>query len=149
MADSVTASRAAELAGTSYRQLDHWVRRGWVSPSVDAGLGRHGRRLFAPDDVVRLAALAHLGAAGANLAAVAPRLAALDLAADRLVVLEPATGEVEAVPAAQLRARVSRAPGRTVVVFDPSPVRAGLAEPATDAPLGGRADAPLAERRTA
>lgn len=129
MADPVPASRAAELAGTSYRQLDHWVRRGWVRPSVDAGLGRHGRRLFAPADVVQLAALAHLGAAGANLAAVAPALSGLDLPAGRLVVLEPASGAVEVVPAAALRERVSRSPGRAVVVFDPAAVRACLDEP--------------------
>ena len=63
----IAATAACELAGVTYRQLDYWARRGWVSPSVDTGLGRAGRRLYHPGDVVRLAALGHFGQAGLDV----------------------------------------------------------------------------------
>ncbi len=96
----ITATAACELARVTLRQLDYWARRGWVSPSVDTGLGRAGRRLYDPSDVVRLAALGHFGQAGLDVGRLGPALADLDLplGSDFLVVAE-ADGAVAVCPA--------------------------------------------------
>lgn len=59
---SVGARAAAELAGISYRQLDYWVRSGFVSCG-DSGRGSGTRRRFSYSQVVRLAELAAVKAA--------------------------------------------------------------------------------------
>ena len=60
----ITAAEAARHALITYRQLDHWARRGWVTPSVQSGSGRGGRRLYSTADVLRLSALRHFAKAG-------------------------------------------------------------------------------------
>src|SRR5215210_4395301 len=62
MSAGLSGPAAAEAAGITYRQLDYWERNGWITASrVDqAGGGRRVRR-YSTDDVVRLAALRHLG----------------------------------------------------------------------------------------
>lgn len=57
---------AYELAGITYRQLDHWARQGWVRPSVHTGRSRSGRRLYLPSDVIRLNLLRHLARSKVN-----------------------------------------------------------------------------------
>jgi DNA-binding transcriptional MerR regulator len=113
----IAATAACELAGVTYRQLDYWARRGWVSPSVDTGLGRAGRRLYHPGDVVRLAALGHFGQAGLDVGKLGPELADLDLplSTDFLVVAE-ADGPVTICAAERLRAEVAQPRAR--VLFD-------------------------------
>ncbi|HYN98061.1 MAG TPA: MerR family transcriptional regulator [Actinomycetota bacterium] len=131
---------AAELANITYRQLDYWDRQGWVKPSVEAGVGRPGRRIYAPEDVVRLAALGHFGRSGADVGQLGEVIADLDLSAAPADYLLVASGTgVEIVAAADLRARVSE-PGSTVV-FDPSAVL-GRMNP-------GRAGARPAARKSA
>ena len=123
---AITAPDAFRLAGITYRQLDYWARRGWVAPSIEAGTGRPGRRLYSPDDVLRLAALGHLGRSGADVGQLGPQVAGLELPAgdvDYLVVLGPEHG-LEVVTAGELRARLG-APG-SYVVFDPAPLRRQL-----------------------
>ena len=142
---AISAPEASRLAGITYRQLDYWARRGWVVPSVEAGTGRPGRRLYSPDDVIRLATLGHLGRSGADVGQLGPQVAVLELPAgdvDYLVALGPELG-LRVVPAEQLRGHVGVAGSH--VVFDPAPLRhqLGLAR-ATDDRL-----TPLTKARTA
>jgi hypothetical protein len=121
---AISAVDAFGLAGITYRQLDYWARRGWVPPSIEPGTGRRGRRLYSPDDVVRLAALGHLGRSGADIAQLGPKIGALELpAGDYLVILGPGL-RLGAVAANHLRARLGD-PG-SYVVFDPAPLRRRL-----------------------
>lgn len=122
----IPATHAHELADITYRQLDYWARRGWVTPSIDQGLGRAGRRLYSADDVVRLAALGHFGRSGLDIAKLGPVVARLTLpATDFLVVVSKDADEVSVVARDRLRAAVA-APGMHAV-FDPAPLRARLA----------------------
>ena len=140
----ITAPDAFRLAGITYRQLDYWARRGWVAPSVEAGTGRPGRRLYSPDDVLRLAALGHLGRSGADVGQLGPQVADLELPAgdvDYLVVLgSDSELSLEIVAASELRTRLGT-PGN-YMVFDPAPLRRQLG-------LGAPAPARLTEARTA
>lgn len=123
--DEISATRAHHLAGITYRQLDYWARRGWVTPSVDQGLGRAGRRLYNGADVVRLAALGHFGSSGLDIGRLGPVVARMAIDLDRDVVLVAVDdGTVRAVPAHALRPTVAE-PG-TYAVFDPAPLRARL-----------------------
>ncbi len=122
----ISAPEAAGLAGITYRQLDYWARRGWLVPSIEAGTGRPGRRLYSPVDVLRLAALGHLGRSGADVGQLGPQVADLELPAgdvDYLVLLGPEPS-LEVVAAEELRSRLG-SPG-TFVVFDPAPLRRQL-----------------------
>jgi hypothetical protein len=130
--DAITAPSAATLANITYRQLDYWARRGWVTPSIELGVGRPGRRLYGPADVVKLAALGHFGRSGADVGVLGPKIASLilaDISSD--YVLVATGGEVLLVPATDLRAHLGK-PG-IYSVFDPAEVRARiLAEPKPD-----------------
>ena len=75
----ITAAEAAEAALITYRQLDHWARRGWVTPSVQPGSGRGGRRLYSPADVMRLAALCHFAKSGWQVNDLGDRVNAVDV----------------------------------------------------------------------
>src|SRR3954447_985281 len=75
----ISALDAHALAGITYRQLDHWARQGWVRPSIDAGEGRSGRRLYSATDVVRLDLLRHLAVSRVNAAVAGPHVAELDV----------------------------------------------------------------------
>ncbi len=77
----IVAADAHGLAGISYRQLDHWARQGWVTPSVDAGEGRSGRRRYSADDVVRLDLLRHLAVSQVNPAVAGPLVGACEVPA--------------------------------------------------------------------
>src|SRR5437764_8928732 len=76
---SFTAAAAAELANITYRQLDHWARQGWVTPSIDSGQGRAGRRQYAPRDVLHLDLLRHLAMSRVRADAVAPLVTTVGL----------------------------------------------------------------------
>ncbi len=82
----ITAKEAATLAGITYRQLDHWARQGWITPSIQGATGRGGRRLYSADDVLRLATLRHLGKSGWPVADVGEQLASVVVAGARFVV---------------------------------------------------------------
>lgn len=65
-----SGSEAADLAGVAYHQLDYRARREWVVASCGArGVVR--RRVYTRADVVRLAALGHLGRSRVDVAACA------------------------------------------------------------------------------
>jgi DNA-binding transcriptional MerR regulator len=122
--DAIPATEACALAGITYRQLDYWARQRWVRPSVDSGVGRAGRRLYHPADVVRLAALGHFGRAGLDVGKLGPVLAELELpfGSDFLIVSD---GEgVVVVPAEYLRGLFGEPRAR--VVFDPAALAARL-----------------------
>jgi len=122
----MSAPEAAALAGISYRQLDYWGRKGWVTPSQVERVSASRRvRRYGELDLLRLGALAHLGRSGLDVAAFGVGVGELDLARrDTLAVVGP-TEELAVVAVADLRAYVAR-PGR-FVVFDPQPLRAAFA----------------------
>lgn len=88
----ITATEAAGFAGITYRQLDHWARKGWVVPSVRKAAGRGGRRLYAADDICRLAALKHFGQSGWGLNEIGGLVGSLDLSRAEYLVVGSATG---------------------------------------------------------
>lgn len=135
----ISAVDAFQLAGITYRQLDYWARRGWVEPSIEAGTGRPGRRLYSPDDVIRLATLGHLGRSGIDVGRLGPLVATLKLptgTADYLIILGP-DYSLGVVPVAGLRGYVTATPGR-FVIFDTGPLRRQLGVRRTDAAVRSR-----------
>lgn len=120
----LSASDAHQVAAISYRQCDHWARRGWVRPSVDPGEGRSGRRLYSADDVVRLDLLRHLAEAKVNTAVAGPVVGSFavpngdvrimwgPLGSDPRLEVVPASGALEHLEA-----------GGGWVVYNPSRVR--------------------------
>lgn len=139
----ISGPQAAELAGITYRQLDYWARQGWLQPSVDRGRGRSARRVYSEDDVIRLAALAHLGRTKADVGALAPKLGALQIAGGDVLIVAGSEPLVEVVSADKLREHI--ASGEPFRVFDPSQLKRRLSEI-----TGGAVEAqPRDERRTA
>ena len=123
----ISAVDAFQLAGITYRQLDYWARRGWVEPSIEAGIGRPGRRLYSPDDVIRLATLGHLGRSGIDVGRLGPQVTTLELPAgsgDYLIILGP-DYTLGVVTAGGLRSYVTATPG-PFVIFDPGSLRRQL-----------------------
>lgn len=136
-AHAISGPKAAELASITYRQLDYWARQGWVKPSVEAGVGRPGRRIYGPQDVVKLAALGHFGRSGADVGQLGQALAGLSLAGapDDYLLVASGSG-MEIVAASSLRARVSQ-PGSTVV-FDPAGVLSRMSQSQPESPAARR-----------
>lgn len=134
----IVAADAHGLAGISYRQLDHWARQGWVTPSVDPGEGRSGRRRYSADDVVRLDLLRHLAVSKVNPAAAGPLVARSDVPAGDVRFVWGPVGAKDAdaiglrvVPAGEALDAVTAA--GAWVVYDPAAVRARLAGTTTSA----------------
>lgn len=75
----ITAAEAARAAQITYRQLDHWARQGWVTPSVRTGQGRGSRRLYSSADVLRLAALRHFSKSGWQVSELGGLVNAVDV----------------------------------------------------------------------
>lgn len=112
---------AAELAGISYRQLDYWARRNWVVPSRVDSLGVQ-RRVYSVADIVRLAALGHLGRSRVDVATYGEATGRLRVSEGLsfLVVWSIHDEAVRLTDAKDLR-RVVSEPGR-YVIFDPAPL---------------------------
>ncbi len=117
-----SAPAAAELAGVTYRQLDHWERQGWVTASHVEQIGGRRVRRYGDDDVVRLAALRHLAQSGRDVGSYGPAVGQVDVPAGHFLVVG---ADIEVVAARSLTAAVTR-PGRWTV-FDPGPVRSACA----------------------
>lgn len=116
---------AADLAGISYRQLDYWARRQWVVPSRVDCQGVQ-RRVYTRADIVRLAALGHLGRSHIDVATYGEatgRLRVSDTMGD-LVVWAIHDETVLLASPKDLR-RVASKPGR-YVIFDPAPLLRSL-----------------------
>ena len=77
--DVISGPAAAEAAGISYRQLDHWARKGWVVPSIQKAAGKTSRRVYSAEDVMRLRILKQFAQAAWPLQEVAEELADADL----------------------------------------------------------------------
>lgn len=118
---SITAFQAADLAGITYRRLDHWARRGWVVPSLDPGLGRSGRRIYSPSDVIRLAALRHFSASGWGIALVGEMMKSITVEACRYLVMSSASGLTSHAGDEEVIAFAQRAENFTV--YDSSHLR--------------------------
>lgn len=67
---SFSTAQAARLTGLSARQLDHWDRLGFLSPSLRSAAGYGSRRRYSFADVVRLRLAGKLRAAGFGLGQV-------------------------------------------------------------------------------
>lgn len=82
------------LTGMTYRQLDHCISTGLVTPSVDAGSGSGSRRRFNAADVALLRVVTALRSMGVRGRAMQSAIALVANAVDRdgFLVL-PTTGE--------------------------------------------------------
>lgn len=67
---SFSTAQVARLTGLSARQLDHWDRRGFLSPSLSSASGYGSKRRYSFADVVRLRLAGRLRASGFGLAEV-------------------------------------------------------------------------------
>jgi hypothetical protein len=86
----LSAVQAHEAANISYRQLDHWARQGWVTPSIDRGEGRAGKRLYSARDVVRLDLLRHLALSGVSPTVAGPSVVELPIDESAFILWGPA-----------------------------------------------------------
>jgi MerR HTH family regulatory protein len=131
--DVMSAPEAAQQAGITYRQLDHWERQGWVQAShVDEVSPRRRIRRYGRLDVARLATLRHLAACRFDLAVHGPTVGHLELRPGVLVV---AGGDPETI---RLIDRTAVADAVTAAgrwsVFDPTDLlqpNVDVAAPAT------------------
>jgi DNA-binding transcriptional MerR regulator len=114
----IPARVAAERAGITYRQLDHWATRGWVQPSIQASTGRGVRRLYAVDDVLRLAALRHFGQSGWLVNELGEQVAACQLAGARWLVAGTRSGVVIVADEDQLHGVLGRREQFSVFALD-------------------------------
>lgn len=128
----IVAGDAHALAGISYRQLDHWARQGWVTPSVDSGEGRSGRRRYSPDDVIRLDLLRHLAVSRVNPAVAGPLVAQCAVPAGEVRMVwgpvgakDPEQVGLRVVAAGEALAAVET--NGAWVVYNPAPLRARMA----------------------
>lgn len=64
-----SSTEAAKRAGLSYRQVDYWVRKRLIVPTVEAN-GTGTRRQFSDEDVALLVMLASLRREGYELEAL-------------------------------------------------------------------------------
>ena len=123
----ISASDAHQAAGITYRQCDHWARKGWVRPSIDPGNGRAGRRLYRWSDVVRLDLLRHLAVSKVSTALAGPAISELIVPNRDVRILWNLLGDddplhvVEAEEALQLVEA-----GGAWVVYNPAEVRAKI-----------------------
>jgi hypothetical protein len=130
--NEIVAADAHQIARISYRQLDHWARQGWVRPSLDPGLGRSGKRLYAPGDVIRLDLLRYLAVSKVNAAVAGPAVAEFDVPDGDVRVLwgpvgskEPGEPGLIVVPADKALAQLED--GGAFVVYNPAEVRRRIA----------------------
>lgn len=149
----IPAVRAHELAGISYRQLDHWARQGWVKPSLDAGQGRSGRRIYSLEDVIRLDLLRHLTVSGVNPAVAGPAVADFPVPdTEARVLWGPMGTKGDAGPALQPVAPQEALHhlelGGAYVVYNPQRTRAAVAFLSEEAATAGDTAAGEAPRTT-
>jgi DNA-binding transcriptional MerR regulator len=69
-AESYTGPQACHAAGITYRQLDYWARTDLVVPSIRAARGSGTQRRYSHADVIALAIISCLLAAGLSLQSV-------------------------------------------------------------------------------
>ena len=96
-----TSEKAAVLSGVTYRQLDHWTRRGWFVPAALVGEGRGSKRWWDAADVLKFAALKHFADSGWAVRTVGPLMAGLEMSGP-YVVMGSASGLVCAASQSEL-----------------------------------------------
>lgn len=107
------APAVCRAVGITYRELDNWVRRGAVSPSL-AARGSGTQRLFSLQDLQDVALVASLRNAGVPLQRCAAAVAMAHHAQGaRWVVLEGRSAQV--VTAGSLEAALAACDGAVVV----------------------------------
>jgi len=62
-----TSKEVTKLTGVSYRQLDHWDRIGFITPSVLTASGKGSGRLYSFRDVLNIRVAKQLRDAGASI----------------------------------------------------------------------------------
>lgn len=77
LADGFYGPQTAELVGISYRQLDHWARKGLVRPSVADAAGSGSRRRYSYNDLVELKLAKKMRDQGLDLKSIARAFAYL------------------------------------------------------------------------
>ncbi|MFN3218690.1 MAG: MerR family transcriptional regulator [Acidimicrobiales bacterium] len=70
IAQSYSGTRAAEIVGITYRQLDYWARTDLIRPSLQSATGSGSRRLYSYRDLLELKAIKNLLDAGIKLESV-------------------------------------------------------------------------------
>ena len=111
---------AAEIAGISYRQLDHWERQGWIKASqVEAVSSGRRLRRYTTDDIVQLAALRHLSQSGLAVAEWGPRVGEVTVPEGHVLVV--GSEDLEVIETGVALDTLST-PGRWTV-FDPTAIR--------------------------
>lgn len=83
------AKDVAHYAGISYRQLDHWSRKGYITPGVIDGKGSGTRRLYSSDNIRHILVMASVATLGVRFHVV-KRFA--DFCIERLRDDKPLTG---------------------------------------------------------
>ena len=68
--EGFSGTRAAQIAGITYRQLDYWARTGLVRPSIADAAGSGSRRRYSYQDLLELRLIKSLLDAGIRLETV-------------------------------------------------------------------------------
>jgi hypothetical protein len=140
-----SAPEAAEVAGISYRMLDHWHRAGWITATHTKRFGQSRVvRSYSDDAIVKLGALKHIAAVGKLDPGVwGPKLGRLSTENADLIVV---TGDdrLIVVAEAELRGLVTSVGVR--IAFDAAQFRSRL-EPLQSQGDPTSAGVPTAARR--
>lgn len=67
MSDGFSGTRAAQIVGISYRQLDYWARTDLIRPSLSDAMGSGSRRRYSYRDLLELRVIKNLLDAGIRL----------------------------------------------------------------------------------
>ncbi|MEY2626410.1 MAG: hypothetical protein RJB08_169 [Actinomycetota bacterium] len=70
MSEGFSGTKAAQIVGISYRQLDYWARTSLVRPSVASAAGSGSRREYSYGDLLELKVIKNLLDAGIKLESV-------------------------------------------------------------------------------
>ena len=70
MGEGFSGTKAAQIVGISYRQLDYWARTSLVRPSVASAAGSGSRRAYSYGDLLELKVVKNLLDAGIKLESV-------------------------------------------------------------------------------
>lgn len=68
--DGINSTEVCDLTGVTYRQLNHWVITGLVTPSLAAAEGSGTQRMFSDEDVAEIALIKHLVDLGVEISRI-------------------------------------------------------------------------------
>jgi DNA-binding transcriptional MerR regulator len=90
--DAFSGPHAAKIAGTTYRRLDYWTRKGLIRPSVQTSDGSGSYRLYSPLDILAMKVAQRMREEGVGLGTIEKALVSvtkggqLGVAASRFIV---------------------------------------------------------------